>query len=70
MKTKPIEEIENALMPIAEEQGIEIVEVELKASKSPSLTVYIDQEGGVDLNACEKFHRAIDPVLEIGRAHV
>ena len=64
MKTKPIEEIENALTPIAQEQGLEIVEVELKASKSPSLTVYIDKDGGVDLNACEKFHRAIDPVLD------
>ena len=64
MKIKPIEEIENALLPIAEEQGIEIVEVELKPSKSPSLTVYIDKEGGVDLDACEKFHRAIDPILD------
>ena len=64
MKVKPIEEIENALLPIAEEQGIEIVEVELKPSKSPSLTVYIDKEGGVDLDACEKFHRAIDPILD------
>ena len=64
MKVKPIEEIEKALLPIAQEQGLEIVEVELKASKAPSLTVYIDKDGGVDLNACEAFHRAIDPVLD------
>ncbi len=64
MKTKPIEEIQNALQPIATEQGLEIVEVEVKQGKSPSITVYIDKEGGVDLDSCEKFHRAIDPVLD------
>ena len=64
MKVKPLEEIENALLPIANEQEVEIVEVEFKQGKEPALTVYIDKEGGVDLNACEKFHRAIDLVLD------
>lgn len=64
MKIKPIEEIENALRPTAEEQGIEIVEVEFKQGKEPALTVYIDVEGGVDLDTCETFHRAIDPILD------
>ena len=64
MKIKPIDEIQNALQPIADEMGIEIVEVEFKQGKAPALTVYIDIEGGVDLNTCEKFHRAIDTVLD------
>ena len=64
MKVKSIEEIQTALQPIADEMDIEIVEVELKQGKSPALTVYIDVEGGVDLDTCEKFHRAIDPVLD------
>ncbi len=64
MKIKPIEEIENALQPIATEQALEIVEIEFRQGKEPALTVYIDTEGGVDLNACERFHRAIDPVLD------
>ena len=64
MKVKPIEEIQNALQPIADEMEIEIVEVEFKQGKEPALTVYIDIEGGVDLDTCEKFHRAIDPVLD------
>ena len=64
MKIKPIEEIQTALQPIADEMSIEIVEVEFKQGKEPALTVYIDIEGGVDLNTCEKFHRAIDPVLD------
>lgn len=64
MKVKPIEDIQGALQPIADELGIEIVEVEFKQGKEPALTVYIDVEGGVDLDTCEKFHRAIDSVLD------
>ena len=64
MKVKSIEEITAALQPIADEMGIEIVEVEFKQGKDPALTVYIDIDGGVDLNTCEKYHRAIDPVLD------
>ena len=64
MKIKPIEEIQNALQPIADEMSIEIVEVEFKQGKEPALTVYIDTESSVDLDTCEKFHRAIDPVLD------
>ncbi len=64
MKIKSVEEIENSLLPIAEEMNIEIVEVEFKQGHSPALTVYIDTENGVDLDTCEAFHRAIDPVLD------
>lgn len=64
MKVKTVEEITLALTPIAEEMQIEIVEVEMKQGQDPSLTVYIDTETGVDLDTCEKFHRAIDPVLD------
>jgi ribosome maturation factor RimP len=64
VKIKTIEEIQNGLQPIADEMEIEIVEVEFKQGKEPALTVYIDIEGGVDLDTCEKFHRAIDPVLD------
>ncbi len=64
MKIKAIEEIQNALQPVAEELEIEIVEVEFKQGKAPALTVYIDTDSGVDLNTCEKFHRAIDPILD------
>ncbi|MBE7077283.1 MAG: ribosome maturation factor RimP [Clostridiales bacterium] len=64
MKVKSIAEIQEVLQPIADEMGIEIVEVEFKQGREPALTVYIDTENGVDLNTCEKFHRAIDPVLD------
>lgn len=64
MKIKTIEEISSALSPIAAEMGIELVEIEFKQGHSPALTVYIDTETGVDLDTCERFHRAIDPVLD------
>lgn len=64
MKIKTVEEIQAGLQPIADEMDIEIVEVAFKQGKEPALTVYIDVEGGVDLNTCERFHRAIDPILD------
>ena len=64
MKVKTTAEIETALTPIASEMDIEIVEVEFKQGREPALTVYIDTETGVDLNTCERFHHAIDPVLD------
>lgn len=64
MKIKSPEEIESFLSPMADEVGVEIVEVEVKAGKNPSLTVYIDTENGVDLDTCEKFHNAIDAPLD------
>lgn len=64
MKAKSNEEIKAFLNPFADNLGLEIVEVEFKNSKNPSLTVYIDKEGGVDLDSCEAFHKAIDAPLD------
>jgi len=64
MKVKKKEEVEAFLKPIAEPLGIEVVEAVFKMCKNPSLTVYIDKEGGVDLNICEQFHKAIDEPLD------
>ena len=64
MKTKNIAELRALLEDIAESMQIELVDVEFKMSKNPSLTVYIDTEDGVDLDTCEKYHRAIDEPLD------
>lgn len=64
MNVKPIEEIRALLEEIAAPMGIEIVDVEFKQGKSPALTVYADTETGIDLDTCEKFHRAIDGPLD------
>lgn len=65
MKVKPIEEIRAVVQPVADSMGLEIVDVEWKMSKNPSLTFYVDfPSGGVDLDTLEKFHNAIDTPLD------
>lgn len=66
MKIKPVEEIKNLCLKVAETLGLSIFDVEFKQGKSPTLIVYIDKEGGVDLNDCEAFSNAIsDPLDEL-----
>ena len=64
MKVKSNQEILEFLSPIAQSVGVEIAEVEFKQGKNPALTIFIDKEGGVDLDSCERFHRAIDQPLD------
>ena len=47
------------------EQGYELIDVEMnKTGGAIELILYIDGEKGVDLDACEKVSRAIDPIIE------
>ena len=64
--SKISEKIEEFLTPIVEELGYEIVEVEFaKKYNGYNLTVFIDKPGGgININDCEAFHRAIDPILD------
>ena len=64
MKVKSNAEITEFLSKIAEPLGITVVETEFKQGKNPSLTVYIDKDGGVDLDTCELLHRAINEPLD------
>ncbi len=66
MKVKSVQEIQAVLEPLARELGVEIYEIVFRQGKNPSLTVFLDteREGGIDLNTCEAFHNAADPVLD------
>ncbi len=64
MKVKSNEEIMEFCSKIAEPLGITVADVEFKQGKNPALTIFIDKDGGVDLDACELFHRAIDLPLD------
>ncbi|MBQ9118367.1 MAG: ribosome maturation factor RimP [Clostridia bacterium] len=64
MKVKTEQEIFDFLKPIADGMGIEIVEVEFKQGREPTLTIYVDTEEGIDLNTCADFHTAIDSPLD------
>ena len=64
MKAKSNNEILEFLKPYADSLNLEIVEVEFKMSKNPQLTIYIDKDGGVDLNSCEEFHNLINEPID------
>lgn len=52
-------------LPIVEEAGLELWDVEyvLEAGQR-YLRLYLDSEEGVDLDACERVSRAMDPILD------
>ena len=51
--------------PIVEENGCALWDVEyVREGSERFLRLYIDKEGGVDIDDCEKIHRAMDPVLD------
>lgn len=56
---------EEKVVPLIEELGYEVVEVEYaKKSDGMNLTFYIDKENGVQIDDCEKVSKAIDKVLD------
>ena len=64
-KGNSVQFVEGAAGPLAEEMGLELVEVLLqKESRGKCLTVFVDKEGGLTLDDCEKYHKALQPMLE------
>lgn len=65
MKKDVVSTVEALAKPIAEEFGTELYDVEfVKEGGGYYLRIYIDKEGGVDINDCENVSRALDPVLD------
>lgn len=51
--------------PVAKECGLALWDVDyLKEAGQWVLRVYVDRDGGVAIDDCEKFSRAFDPVLD------
>lgn len=62
---KATEAVEALVKEPIENLGYELYDVEfIKEYGNWVLTVYIDREGGVDLDDCEKVSRLIDPLLD------
>lgn len=57
--------VRELVTPIAEEMGYFIWDVEfVKEGADKYLRITLDNEEGININDCESFHRAIDPVLD------
>ena len=51
--------------PVVESFGCRLWDVEyVREGSERYLRLYIDKEGGVDIDDCEKIHRALDPILD------
>ena len=51
--------------PVVQEHGCELWDVEyVREGSDYFLRIYLDKEGGVDINDCEKISRAMDPILD------
>lgn len=62
---KVSEQVFALVQPIAENFGLEVVEVLYeKKFDGMNLTIVIDKDGGVSIDDCEKLHRAIDAPLD------
>ena len=63
--SKIIEDVKNCVEPIIQSLNMELVDVEFKKQYGQdTLTIFIDKDGGVDLDACELVHNAIDAPLD------
>ena len=62
---KITEQVEAFAKPIVEGLGCRLWDVEyVREGSEQFLRLYIDKDGGVDIEDCEKIHRAVDPVLD------
>lgn len=60
-----LDDVKAAIEPILTGLGFELVDATFKKEYGePTLTVIIFKQGGVDLDACELAHNAIDEVLD------
>lgn len=50
---------------VAEDMGVYVVDVSYKKEgKTNSLCFYIDKDGGIGIDECEKFSRAVEEILD------
>jgi len=65
MNEKVTRLVEQMVMPILEQEGLELVDVEyLKEGGNWFLRVYIDRDGGVDLDACSRVNERLSKLLD------
>lgn len=64
-KSLSIHAVEPIAQKLADEQHLELVELALqKEPRGKVLCAYLDKEGGISLDDCEAYHRALQPLVE------
>ena len=62
---KITDQVTQFAQPIVEQFGCSLWDVEyVREGSERYLRLYIDKDGGVDIEDCEKIHRAVDPILD------
>ena len=62
---KITEQVESFAKPVVESFGCKLWDTEyVREGSERFLRLYIDKDGGVDIEDCEKIHRAVDPILD------
>ncbi len=57
--------VESRLKPIIQEQGYKLYDVEFtKEGKDYYLRIFIDKDGTIDINDCERITNVINPILD------
>lgn len=60
-----VQDVERLAQRLADEQGVELVEVSLqKESRGKCLLVFIDREGGIGLGRLREISPALQPLVE------
>lgn len=63
--SKLLDQITALATPVVESQGCELWDVEyVKEAGTWYLRIFIDAEGGVNIDQCEAISRALDPILD------
>jgi ribosome maturation factor RimP len=61
-----IEQLQDILLPVLQDYGLELVEIEFKPSgKRWLLRLYIDKEGGVTIADCQTVSREFGRILDV-----
>lgn len=64
-KMNSVQMVEKLAQKVADEMGLELVEVTLqKESRGKCLCIYVDKDGGLTLDDCEKYHKQVQPMFE------
>ena len=62
---KVTDQVTEFAKPVVESFGCSLWDVEyVREGSERYLRIYIDKDGGVDIDDCEKIHRALDPILD------